>query len=80
MKQTYGEQLRELIEKHNINRVELAREYGCIPVNVQKAMHSKTMKPDTFDKWVKAINSLEAKKENQRLRDKLNRIRAILEE
>ena len=76
----YGEKLRELITEHDINQVELAREYGCKADNVQKAMKSKTMKDDTFDKWVKAIEILIERKKNQRLQDKLDRIKAILEE
>lgn len=79
MKQTYGEQLREQIDKNGINQVELAKEYGCTKDNVQKALNSKTMKPATFDKWVQAINSLEQRKENERLRDKLRRIKEIVE-
>lgn len=80
MSKTYGAQLRELIDKKGINQLELAQEYGCKKDNVQKALKSKTMKPDTFDKWIRAINSLEQRKENQRLRDKLRRIKEIIEE
>ena len=38
------------------------------------------MKPTIRDTYIQAIARLEARKENQRLRDKLDRIRAILEE
>lgn len=80
MRQTYGEQLRAMIEKAGIKQTELARERGCSQDNVTKALRSRTMKPATFDKWVQAINSLELRKENERLRDKLRRIKEIIEE
>ena len=76
----YGEKLRALITEHDISQVELAREYGCGKDNVQKAMRSTTMKDETFDKWVKAIEILIERKKNQRLQDKLDRIMAILDE
>ena len=76
----YGAELKRIINEQQINRVELAKEYGCKPDNVQKAMHSKTMKRDTFDDWMRAIASLEVRMERDKYRDKLNRIRAILEE
>ena len=76
----YGAELKRIINEQHINRVELAKEYGCTPGNVQKAMNNKGMKRDTFDGWMRAIEFLEAKKENQRLQDKLRRIKEILEE
>lgn len=76
----YGAELKRIINKQQINRVELAKEYGCTPGNVQKAMNNPGMKRDTFDDWMRAIKSLNQRMESQRMKDKLRRIRAILEE
>ena len=76
----YGAELKRIINEKQINRVELAREYGCIPGNVQKAMNNKGMKRDTFDKWMRAIETLKIRQERDKYRDKLRRIQAIIDE
>ena len=76
----YGAELLALLAAKGITQVELAEELGKTKDTIFKALHGHTMKPSTRDTYLAAIARLEARKENQRLRDKLDRIRAILEE
>lgn len=76
----YGAELLALLAAKGITQVELAEELGKTKDTVFKALHSGHMKASTRDTYLAAIARLEARKENQRLRDKLNRIRAILDE
>ena len=74
-----AELLAELTAK-GITQVELAEELGKTKDTVFKALHSGHMKPTTRDTYLQSIARLAARKENQRLKDKLNRIKAILDE
>ena len=76
----YGAELLAELTAKGITQVELAEELGKTKDTVFKALHSGHMKPTTRDTYLQAIARLEAKKENQRLKDKLRRIKAILEE
>ena len=76
----YGAELLGELAAKGITQVELAEELGKTKDTIFKALHSGHMKPTTRDTYLQAIARIEARKENQRLRDKLNRIRAILDE
>ena len=76
----YGAELLAELTAKGITQVELAEELGKTKDTVFKALHSGHMKPTTRDTYLQAIVRLEARKENQRLQDKLERIRAILDE
>ncbi len=76
----YGAELLAELTAKGITQVELAEDLGKTKDTVFKALHGGHMKATTRDTYLQAIARLEAKKENQRLQDKLNRIRAILEE
>ena len=82
MKQTidYGQQIKAmLIEKH-LEQKELAQELGTSYINVNKTLNGHRMTPKNYDRYLAALTRLEARKENQRLKDKLRRIKEILEE
>lgn len=76
----YGAELLAELTAKGITQVELAEEMGKTKDTVFKVLHSGHMKTSTRDTYLAAIARLEARKENQRLQDKLDRIRAILEE
>lgn len=76
----YGAELLAELTAKQITQVELANELGKTRDTVFKALHGGHMKATTRDTYLQAIARLEARKENQRLKDKLDRIRAILEE
>ena len=76
----YGAELLGELTAKGITQVELAEELGKTKDTIFKALHSGHMKPTTRDTYLAAIARIAAKKENQRLQDKLRRIQAIIEE
>ena len=76
----YASEIKALLTEKGLNQKELAQELGTTYINVNKTLNGHTMTPKNRDRYLAALTRLEARKENQRLRDKLNRIRAILEE
>ena len=76
----YGSEIKSLLTEKGLKQNELAQELGTSYINVNKTLNGHSMTPKNRDRYLAALASLEAKKETQRLRDKLNRIRAILEE
>ena len=76
----YGAELLAILAAKGITQVELAEELGKTKDTIFKALHSGHMKASTRDTYLQAIARIQARKENQRLQDKLDRIRAILNE
>ena len=76
----YGSEIKALLTEKGLNQKELAQELGTSYINVNKTLNGHTMTPKNRDRYLAALSSLEARKETQRLRDKLNRIRAIIDE
>lgn len=76
----YGQQIKALLREKGLEQKELAQELGTSYMNVNKTLNGHTMTPKNYDRYLAALTRLEAKKENQRLRDKLRRIKAIIEE
>ena len=76
----YGLEIKALLTEKGLKQNELAQELGTSYINVNKTLNGHTMTARNRDRYLQALSRLEAKKENARLRDKLNRIRAILEE
>lgn len=76
----YGTQIKEMLIEKGLEQKELAQELGTSYINVNKTLNGHTMTPKNYDRYLQAITRLEAKKENQRLRDKLRRIKAIIDE
>ena len=76
----YGQQIKEMLIEKGLEQKELAQELGTSYMNVNKTLNGHTMTPKNYDRYLQAISRLEAKKENQRLKDKLRRIKAIIEE
>ena len=76
----YGTEIKVLLTEKGLNQKELAQELGTSYINVNKTLNGHTMTARNRDRYLAALSRLEARKETQRLRDKLNRIRAILEE
>ena len=76
----YGTEIKALLREKGLEQKELAQELGTSYINVNKTLNGHTMTARNRDRYLAALSRLEARKETQRLRDKLNRIRAILEE
>ena len=76
----YGSEIKALLTEKGLNQKELAQELGTSYINVNKTLNGHTMTARNRDRYLQALTRLEARKETDRLRDKLNRIRAILEE
>ena len=76
----YGQQIKALLIEKGLEQKELAQELGTSYMNVNKTLNGHTMTPKNYDRYLQALTRLEAKKENQRLRDKLRRIQAIIDE
>ena len=76
----YASEIKALLTEKGLNQKELAQELGTSYINVNKTLNGHTMTPKNRDRYLQAITRLEAKKENQRLRDKLRRIKAIIDE
>ena len=76
----YASEIKALLTEKGLKQNELAQELGTTYINVNKTLNGHTMTPRNRDRYLAALSRLEARKENQRLQDKLERIRAILEE
>ena len=76
----YASEIKALLTEKGLNQKELAKELGTSYINVNKTLNGHTMTARNRDRYLQALSRLEAKKENARLRDKLRRIKAILEE
>ena len=76
----YGSEIKALLTDKGLNQKELAQELGTSYINVNKTLNGHTMTPKNRDRYLAALSRLEARKENQRLRDKLRRIQAIIDE
>ena len=76
----YGTQIKEMLIEKGLEQKELAQELGTSYINVNKTLNGHTMTPKNYDRYLQAVTRLEAKKENQRLKEKLRRIQAIIEE
>ena len=76
----YGQQIKAMLIEKGLEQKELAQELGTSYINVNKTLNGHSMTPKNRDRYLAAIARLEARKENQRLKDKLRRIKEILEE
>ena len=76
----YGQQIKALLIEKGLEQKELAQELGTTYINVNKTLNGHRMTPKNYDRYLAALTRLEARKENQRLKDKLRRIKEILEE
>ena len=76
----YGQQIKEILIEKGMEQKELAQELGTTYINVNKTLNGHTMTPKNYDRYLQALTRLEARKENERLRDKLRRIKEIIEE
>ncbi len=76
----YGQQIKALLREKGLEQKELAQELGTSYINVNKTLNGHTMTPKNYERYLHAITRLEARKENQCLRDKLRRIQAIIDE
>ena len=76
----YASEIKAMLTEKGLNQKELAQELGTSYINVNKTLNGHTMTARNRDRYLAALSRLEARKETQRLRDKLRRIRAILEE
>ena len=76
----YASEIKALLREKGLNQNELAQELGTSYINVNKTLNGHTMTARNYDSYLQALSRLEAKKENQRLKDKLRRIKEILEE
>ena len=76
----YGNQIKTLLRSKGLNQKELAQELGTTYINVNKTLNGHTMTARNRDRYLAALARLEARKETQRLQDKLRRIKEILEE
>ena len=76
----YASEIKALLTEKGLNQKELAQELGTSYINVNKTLNGHTMTPKNRDRYLAAISRLEARKETQRLRDKLNRIKEIIDE
>ena len=76
----YASEIKALLTEKGLKQNELAQELGTSYINVNKTLNGHTMTARNRDRYLAALSRIEARKENDRLRDKLNRIRAILEE
>ena len=76
----YASEIKALLIEKGLLQTDLAQELGTTYINVNKTLNGHTMTARNRDRYLAALSRLESRKENQRLRDKLNRIRAILEE
>ena len=76
----YGQQIKALLREKKLEQKELAQELGTSYINVNKTLNGHTMTPKNYERYLQALTRLEAKKENDRLKDKLRRIQAIIDE
>lgn len=76
----YGQHIKALLIEKGLKQKELAQELGTSYINVNKTLNGHTMTPKNYDRYLQALTRLEIRKENQRLKDKLRRIQAIIEE
>ena len=76
----YASEIKALLTEKGLKQNELAQELGTSYINVNKTLNGHTMTPKNRDRYLAALSRLEARKENQRLRDKLRRIQAIIDE
>ena len=76
----YASEIKALLTEKGLQQTDLAQELGTTYINVNKTLNGHTMTPKNRDRYLAALALLESRKETQRLRDKLNRIRAIIEE
>ena len=76
----YASEIKALLTDKGLNQKDLAQELGTSYINVNKTLNGHTMTARNRDRYLAAIARLAAKKENQRLKDKLERIKAILDE
>lgn len=76
----YGQQIKEMLREKGLEQKELAQELGTSYMNVNKTLNGHTMTAKNYDRYLQALSRLEVKKENDRLRDKLRRIQAIIDE
>ena len=76
----YASEIKALLTEKGLNQKELAQELGTSYINVNKTLNGHSMTHKNRDRYLAAIARLEARKENQRLRDKLRRIQAIIDE
>ena len=76
----YASEIKALLTEKGLNQKDLAQELGTTYINVNKTLNGHTMTPKNRDRYLAALTRLEARKENDRLRDKLRRIQAIIDE
>ena len=76
----YGHQIKALLREKGLEQKELAQELGTSYINVNKTLNGHTMTAKNYDRYLQVLTRLEIKKENQRLKDKLRRIQAIIDE
>ena len=76
----YGHQIKAMLIEKGLEQKELAQELGTTYINVNKTLNGHRMTPKNYDRYLAALTRLEARKETARLRDKLRRIKAIIEE
>lgn len=76
----YGQQIKALLIEKHLEQKELAQELGTTYINVNKTLNGHRMTPKNYDRYLAALSRLEARKETARLRDKLRRIQAIIDE
>ena len=76
----YGQQIKEILIEKGMEQKELAQELGTTYINVNKTLNGHTMTPKNYDRYLQALTRLEARKETDRLKDKLRRIQAIIDE
>ena len=76
----YASEIKALLTEKGLNQKELAQELGTTYINVNKTLNGHSMTARNYDRYLAALTRLEARKENQRLRDKLRRIQAIIDE
>lgn len=76
----YGQQIKALLIEKGLEQKELAKELGTSYINVNKTLNGHSMTARNYDRYLQALTRLEARKENDRLRDKLRRIKEVIEE
>lgn len=76
----YGHQIKALLREKGLEQKKLAQELGTSYMNVNKTLNGHTMTPKNYDRYLQALTRLEARKENERLREKLRRIKEIIDE
>lgn len=76
----YGQQIKAMLREKGLEQKELAQELGTSYINVNKTLNGHTMTQKNYDRYLAALTRLEARKEIARLKDKLRRIKEIIEE